>query len=214
MREVWWLHTARDANQHSFAGEAHQLLQSLPRAHERIFYTSAETDPPRTSPVIRGRPTLAALGCLGLPASATAYVCGPTAFMTDMHDALLDLGITPDRVHTELFGALPAVNPGVTDTQRATPHQPPGPPGAGPQITFARSGIAVCWSSRHRSLLELADSCDVPTRWSCRTGVCHTCLTPVLSGELRYAPNPLEMPERGEALICCAQPDSDLVLDL
>jgi ferredoxin-NADP reductase len=140
MREVWWLHTAGDANQHSFAGEAHQLLQSLPRAHERIFYTSAETDPPRTSPVIRGRrhsPHSAAS-----PAGERkSYVCGPTAFMTDMHDALLDLGITPDRVHTELFGALPAVNPGVTDTQRATPHQPPGPPGAGPQITFARSGL-------------------------------------------------------------------------
>jgi ferredoxin-NADP reductase/MOSC domain-containing protein YiiM len=212
-RDVWWIHTARDADQHAFAGEAHQLLQQLPTAHERIFYTAAEADPPRASPIIRGRPTLAALGGLGLPANATAYVCGPTAFMTDMCEALLELRIAPDRVHTELFGALPAINPGVVDAQRATPHQP-DPPGTGPQITFSRSGLAVRWSSRQRSLLELAESCDIPTRWSCRTGVCHTCVTPVLSGDVSYAPDPLEMPARGEALICCAQPDSDVVLDL
>jgi ferredoxin-NADP reductase/MOSC domain-containing protein YiiM len=213
-REVWWIHAARGANQHAFADEAHRLLRSLPRAHERIFYTSAEADSPPTTPVIRGRPTLAALAGLGLPADAAAYICGPTSFMNDMRDALVEIGITADRLHTELFGALPAINPGVTDVRHTTPHQPPGRPGTGPQITFARSGLTVRWSTRHRSLLELADNCDVPTRYSCRTGVCHTCVTPILSGHVTYVPNPLELPGRDEALICCAQPHSDVVLDL
>ncbi len=213
-RAVWWIHTTRDADQHAFADEAHRLLQSMPRAHERIFYTSAEADPPPSGPVISGRPTLAALAGLGLPADATAYICGPTAFMNDMRGTLAEIGIAPDRLHTELFGALAAINPGVVDVRHATPHQPPGPPATGPQITFARSGLTVRWSNQHRSLLELADTCDVPTRWSCRTGVCHTCVTPILSGNVTYAPDPLEMPGRDEALICCAQPDSDLVLDL
>ena len=75
--------------------------------------------------MIRGRPTLAALAGLGLPAGATAYLCGPAAFMTDMRDALVALGVEPDRVHTELFGTLPPINPGVTDTDRPAPHQPP-----------------------------------------------------------------------------------------
>src|SRR6266568_5083326 len=213
-RSVWWIHTARDAHQHAFADEAHRLLQSLPRAHERIFYTSADADPPPTIAVISGRPTLAALAGLGLPADANAYICGPAAFMNDMRGTLAEIGIAQDRLHTELFGALPAINPGVIDVRRTTPHQPPGPPATGPQITFARSGLTVRWSNQHRSLLELADTCDVPTRWSCRTGVCHTCVTPILSGNVTYAPDPLEMPGRNEALICCAQPDSDLVLDL
>ena len=213
-RDLWWIHTARDASEHAFADEAHQLLQSLPRAHERIFYTSAEADPPHTTPVIRGRPTLAALAGLGLPADSTAYICGPESFMTDMRESLVQIGISPDRLHTELFGALPAINPGITDVRRVTPHQPPGPAGTGPQITFARSGLTVNWSDQNRSLLELADACDVPTRWSCRTGVCHTCVTPILSGEVAYAPDPLEMPGRDEALICCSQPRGDVVLDL
>jgi ferredoxin-NADP reductase/MOSC domain-containing protein YiiM len=213
-REVWWIHTTRDAKQHAFAAEAHELLQALPRAHERIFYTSADADPPPGIPVIRGRPTLAALTGLGLPADASAYLCGPASFMDDLRDVLAEIGIAPDRVHTELFGALAPINPGVTDARHPTPHQPPGPAGTGPRITFARSGLAVRWADRHRSLLELADACDVPTRYSCRTGVCHTCITPLLAGGVTYSPNPLEPPADGTVLICCARPDTDLVLDM
>jgi len=210
-RDVWWIHAARDANRHAFAAEAHGLLQSLRHAHERIFYTAADADAPRASNVASGRPTLAGLG---LPADASAYICGPTPFMNDMRDALAEIGIAPDRLHTELFGALPAINPGVVDPAHATPHQPPGRPGSGPQITFTRSGLTVRWSDQHHSLLELADTCDVPTQWSCRTGVCHTCLTPVLAGDITYRPDPLELPAPDTALICCARPVTDLVLDL
>ena len=59
----------------------------------------------------------------------------------------------------------------------------------------------------HGSVLELAEACDVPTRWSCRTGVCHTCVTPLLSGDITYTPDPLEPPPDGQVLICCARPD-------
>jgi ferredoxin len=72
----------------------------------------------------------------------------------------------------------------------------------------------VAWADRHGTLLELAEACDVPTRWSCRSGVCHNCITPVLSGEIEYWPEPLEAPGADQILICCAQPSSDLVLDL
>lgn len=77
-----------------------------------------------------------------------------------------------------------------------------------------RSGLSVRWADRHGSLLELAEACEVSTRWSCRTGVCHNCITPLLSGEIAYAPLPLEEPGGGQALICCARPTSDVVLDL
>jgi ferredoxin len=134
--------------------------------------------------------------------------------MADIALSLTKLGIAADRVHEELFGALPAINPGLTDVRHRTPHPPAGPVGTGPEITFARSGLTVRWAERQRSVLDLADSCDVPTRYSCRTGVCHTCVTPVLFGGFTYAPAPLEPPPAGSALICCAQPTSDLVIDL
>jgi ferredoxin-NADP reductase len=213
-RELWWIHTARDSDEHAFAQEAHHLLRSLPRAHEYVFYTSPRTDIAAANGIARGRPTAATLGELGIPSNATAYICGPASFMTAMSQALTYLGIAADRLHTELFGALPAINPGMTDVRRPRPHPPAGATGTGPEISFARSGLTVRWADQYRSLLELAESCDVPTRFACRTGVCHTCITPILTGSVRYAPPPLEPPAGGCALICCAQPTDDLVLDL
>ena len=134
--------------------------------------------------------------------------------MADMRDALTVIGLGQDAIHTELFGALPSVNPGITGQSRRPPHQPPGPPGPGPAVTFARSGITAAFGDDWHSVLDLADACDVPTRWSCRTGVCHTCVTPLLSGDIAYAPDPLEPPADGQVLICCASPRTDIVLDM
>ena len=202
-REIWWIHGAHDPAEHPLAGEAHGLLASLPHAREHVFY-SATT----------GRLTKDKLAALGIPADASAYICGPSSFMTDMRDALADLGIAADRIRTELFGALGAINPGITGQVARRPHQPPRAPGTGPLVTFARSGIAARFPDGARSVLEFAESCDIPTRWSCRTGVCHTCVTPLVSGSLSYSPDPLEPPPDGEVLICCSRPATDVVLDM
>ena len=213
-RDIWWIHGARGPHQHPLAAEAHGLLAGLPHAHEHVFY-SASTPPERHRVhATRGRLTKEALAALAIPADASVFVCGPASFMADMQDALTALGVDSARIHTELFGALPSINPGLTGAARPAPHQPPGPAGTGPLVTFARSGISVPFPATSRSVLELADACDVPTRWSCRTGVCHTCVTPLLSGGVTYAPDPLEPPPAGEVLICCARPRTDLVLDM
>ncbi|MFJ9629481.1 MOSC domain-containing protein [Streptomyces sp. NPDC101175] len=213
-REVWWIHGARGPREHPLAAEAHDLLASLPHAREHVFYSAATPEETRHAHAAPGRLTKDRLIALSVPADATAYVCGPAPFMADMREALTEAGIDPAHVHTELFGTLAAVNPGLTGRPARAPHRPPGPPGTGPSVTFARSGLTVPFDDGRRSVLELADACDVPTRWSCRTGVCHTCVTPLLSGTIAYSPEPLEPPPAGEVLICCARPDTDLVLDL
>ncbi len=213
-REIWWLHGARGPHEHHFAAEAHDLLACLPNAREHVFYSSATSSERRRGHATAGRLTKEALPGLGLPAGASAYLCGPASFMTDMRDGLTAIGLDPARIHTELFGALASINPGLTSQTRPPPHQPPGPPGTGPLVTFARSGITVPFGNHGHSVLDLADACDVPTRWSCRTGVCHTCITPLLSGDITYSPDPLEPPADGQVLICCAQPATEIVLDM
>ncbi len=213
-RVIWWLHGARGPREDPFAAEAHALLAALPHAREYVFYSAATPAERRGAHAAAGRITMEALAGLAIPPSANAYICGPTSFMADMHDALTAIGLGPTAIRTELFGSLPAVTPGITRQASKPPHQPPGPAGSGPLVTFARSGITTPFGDDRRSVLDLADACDVPTRWSCRTGVCHTCVTPLLSGDITYAPDPLELPAAGQVLICCARPASDIVLDL
>jgi ferredoxin len=179
-----------------------------------VFYSAATPAERHRVHAVRGRITKEALASLGVPAGANAYVCGPASFMADIHDALAALGVDPVAIHTELFAALPSINPGLTGQTRRAPHQPPGSLGTGPLVTFARSGITTPFGNEWRSVLDLADACDIPTRWSCRTGVCHTCVTPLLSGDITYTPAPLEPPADGEVLICCARPGTDIVLDM
>lgn len=213
-RDVWWLHTARSAAEHAFAAEAHRLLSGLDRSHEHVYYTAGDPATTAGPAPVRGRLDPKTLTALGVPATATAYLCGPAGFIAAMREALTGIGLDPGRIHSELFGALPAINPGLTEAGRPAPHRPPGPAGTGPQITFARSGLMAPWSEDHRTVLEFAEACDVPTRWSCRSGVCHTCQTAVLSGTVRYRPDPLEPPAPGTALVCCSRPETDLILDL
>jgi ferredoxin-NADP reductase/MOSC domain-containing protein YiiM len=203
-RDIWWLHTTRNPETHAFATEVTTLIESLPDARQRVFYT--QTD---------GHMDQRSIADLDLPTDAAAYLCGPTQFMTDMRDALTSIGFDPARIYSELFGALPPINPGVVDTgQHKPPHPPAGKPGTGPSITFSRSGLTVNWSKDYGSILDLAEACDVPTRFACRSGVCHVCVTGIVAGATTYVQSPLEPPEQGTVLICSAAPETDLVLDL
>ena len=214
-RPIWWLHGARSGSDQPFAGESRALLASLPGAGAHVCFSRPGPDDVlgRDFDSV-GRLTPSVIAALDLPRDADAYVCGPPAFMDEVTAALAAAGLDPGRIRTERFGPAPGQTPGIDATPAPPPHLPAGAPGTGPTVEFARSNLAVPWSAGYGSLLELAEACDVPVRWSCRTGVCHSCETTVVSGAVGYSPGPVEAPADGAALICCAQPRDDLVLDL
>lgn len=214
-REVWWLHNARDSRSQSFAAEARQLLGLLARGRSRVWYSRpAADDRAGRDYDATGHMGVEAFEQLGVPREADFYICGPTGFLGDLSAGLAAWGVPSDRVHSELFAGLRAKTPGVAAAPARAPHPPEGPPGAGPLVSFARSGVAVRWRSGDQTLLELAEACDVPVRWSCRTGVCHSCESGLISGAVAYQPDPLDPPAGGNVLICCSRPQGDVVIDI
>jgi ferredoxin-NADP reductase len=214
-RPIWWIYGARNRLDHPYAREARELLAKLPDARSHVQYSRPEAaDRLGVDFDAAGRLTVTVLETLGVPREADFYLCGPPAFLEDFTAGLGAWGVARERVHTEIFGSGKSITPGVKEAPRRLPHAPAGSPGEGPSISFARAGLTVSWDSRFRSLLELAEACDVPVRWSCRTGVCHTCECGLIAGSVTYDPAPLEPPAAGNLLICCSRPRGDLVIDI
>jgi ferredoxin-NADP reductase/MOSC domain-containing protein YiiM len=214
-REVWWFHSARDRAHQAFAGHVRILMDRLPRGHLcNVYSRPAADDLPGGSFDLNGHVTVALLRQMGVPRTADFYLCGPSGFLSSLLEGLQAWGIDASQIHTENFGPLASLAPGLVGAGHSAPRLPPGPAGEGPCVTFLRSGIAPRWDTRFHSLLELAEACSVPVRWSCRTGVCHTCESGLVDGRITYSPEPLDSPAEGVALICCAVPTSDIALDL
>jgi ferredoxin-NADP reductase/MOSC domain-containing protein YiiM len=214
-REVWWLYGARDRGEHPFATESRALIRSLPLGHGYICYSQPSAgDRPGQDFDAPGRLGLPVLKQLGVPQGADFYLCGPAEFMRSLTSDLAAWGVPARRVFSEAFGPSEAMHPGIHTAQALPPHQPKGTAGPGPQVSFTRSGLTVAWRPDWHSLLELAEGCDVPVRWACRTGVCHTCECALIGGAVDYRPEPLDPPAEGNVLICCSQPRGDIEIDL
>lgn len=214
-RSVWWLHGTRDGEQHSFAWEVEELLRMLPNSHRMIAYSQPlPTDRAGIDFDIEGHLGVDELRQLEIPHDADFYLCGPDSFMHDLKDGLASWGIPRDRIRAERFGPAQSVMPGVTDQPVGPARAPPGPPGTGPLVSFARSGLTVNWDDHYASLMELAEACNVPVRFACRTGVCHTCISRLIVGTVAYDPDPLERPAEDNVLICCARPTGGITLDI
>jgi ferredoxin-NADP reductase/MOSC domain-containing protein YiiM len=213
-REVWWLYGAQNGTEHPFARECNELLRQLPRSCRYIVYSQESASEPSGGDFdAHGHLGVDVLTRLGVPLEADFYLCGPAAFLRDLTRGLLSLGVPANQLHSEIFGAREALTPGINE-QRPSPHAPAGPAGKGPRISFARSGLSVNWDSRFQNLLDLSEACDVPVRWSCRTGVCHNCEVALIAGTVTYEPDPLDPPATGNLLICCSRPQGDVVIDL
>jgi ferredoxin-NADP reductase/MOSC domain-containing protein YiiM len=207
-RPIWWVHGARNGAEHAFAAEAEDLLSRLPASRSHVRYSQPLPEDRRGLDFDDvGRIDLDALVGLGVPRDADFYLCGPAAFLRDVTAALVSWGVEPQRIHREVFG--PERRDDAPD-----PHPPTGAAGQGPEVAFSRSGLTIPWDDRYGSLLELAEACDVPAAWSCRTGVCHRCESGLVDGAVSYDPQPLDEPAPGQVLLCCSRPQTPVTIDL
>jgi ferredoxin-NADP reductase/MOSC domain-containing protein YiiM len=214
-RPVWWIHGARDSSHHTFCLEARQALAQCSAGRRQIYYSRpAPSDLMGEDYDAAGHIDVAALHAHGLPLEADYYLCGPSSLLRSLTQDLAELGVESSRIHVEYFGAEPKPQKAAMDP--SLPQTPRVEETSGPRVTFVRSGVTVRWGTgaSYQSLLELAEAFAVPAQWSCRTGVCHSCQTPVLEGHVSYDPSPLSAPAHGTALLCCAKPLGDIAIDL
>ena len=215
-RQVLWIHAARDGQHHPFAAEIRGVMAPLTNGHTFVCYSRPTSrDKMGEHFDTAGHLSRSVFDEVRVPQDADVYLCGPTRFMADMKQTLTDMGLAPERIHVEIFSGSDSMSPGVARAVARAPHLPEGDADTGPLVSFARSGIAAHWNpSKYQSILELAEGCDVPARWSCRTGVCHNCESGLVSGAVVYGPEPLDKPADGNVLICCSQPLGDVAIDL
>src|ERR1700733_11303367 len=129
-REIWWIYGARNRVDHPFAEESRSLLKQLSRGRGYIVYSRpGAIDRVGVDCDAHGHIDTALLERIGVPQGGDFYLCGPTSFLQDMRDGLRKWGVLAENVHTEIFGSLEAMTPGLAQVVH-TPHLPQGPPGS------------------------------------------------------------------------------------
>lgn len=213
-RPIYWIYGARDGTDNPFTDEVGALMNVLPGVRHLLAFSKPNPmDREKRVFDVEGHIGIRHLIELGVPKEARIYLCGPSRFLAELREALPAVGYTD--VISELFGAQEGFQPGVIGAKVTPPHEPPVQDSNGPTVAFVRSGIAVRWSAAtYPSILELAEACDVPVRWSCRSGVCHSCETALIGGTVEYTNEPPDPPAEGRVLICCSRPAGDMQIDL
>ena len=141
------------------------------------------------------------------------YLCGPSAFMQGTYNHLIETGIPEKRIFFEAFGPSSLVRKTSKPAKTYAPQQ----------VKFKRSGIETTWDLTKDTLLETTENQGIEAPFSCRSGSCGTCITPLLKGRVSYETPPPYPVDDKHVLLCCAVPakaenggemDQTLVLDL
>ncbi len=214
-RPVWFIHGARNGREHAMGARVRRVAEENESVHVHIRYSQPEpNDTEGRNYDTPGRIDVALLKQVLPFDDYDFFLCGPTPFMRSLYCGLLSLGVAEARIHYEFFG------PGSILQDEAEPVGPAEVPTAeaellgGIRVTFARSGVTAGWDPACKSILELAERHGLNPAYSCRSGICHTCLCELTEGELEYLEEPLDKPARGCALICCSIPKTNLVIEV
>jgi len=214
-RPVWFIHGARNGREHAMGDHLRGLANSHQNVHPIICYSR-----PEASDVIGrdydrvGRVDIDLLKSVLPFDDHEFYLCGPTPFMKSLYCDLAAMGVPASRIHYEFFG------PGSLLAEEAEPAGPAPVRGGDEEVSgtiavkFVRSGVAAEWTDASGTLLELAEQQGLQPPYSCRSGICQTCICDVVDGAFEYVEEPLARPADDQVLICCARPKSTLVIDV
>lgn len=221
-RQVWFIHGSKNSEVHAFGDYVRSLANDWPCLRTHVRYSRPlDSDIEGKDYDSVGRIDVDLLKSLLSLDDYEFYLCGPTPFMGSVFDGLKSLNVSDERIHYEFFGlgaTLHKERPGSFESlAKQLGDRAPV------TVQFVRSGIEATWDPTKGSLLDLAESEGLRPAFSCRSGICQTCTTRIVSGNVDYLEPPMVQPEEGDALICCSYPrakedaadvDEKIILDL
>jgi len=140
------------------------------------------------------------------------FLCGPGDLMQVSRDTLLDLGVPSANIHQEWFSP---PTPG-SSVQKEDRNGTSTGQIAHATIEIIRNGQHLFLPVEHslQTILDAAESAEIDLPYSCRGGVCATCKTRLLAGEVimqtNYALEPDEL-DANYILACQAIPKSNSI---
>lgn len=214
-RRVWFIHGARNGREHAMGPHMRMLAEQHDNLNVHVRYSQPDdTDVPGRDHDGAGRVDIALLKQLLPFDDYEFYLCGPTLFMRSLYCGLLETGVSEARIHYEFFG------PGSLLVDEGKPVGPTTSPSTESeltgevQVTFARSGLTVSWDPAAGTILDLAEQNGLSLDYSCRSGICQTCICDLIEGEVEYTEEPLDPPSNNRVLICCARPSGTVIIDV
>jgi MOSC domain-containing protein YiiM/ferredoxin-NADP reductase len=203
-RHVFAAFGMRGAGEHPLAKELEALTAERQRISVMLAYSQQNGAPLQGLPTPKqGRLSAADLLPHAAALLAEVFLCGPSDFIRQMHDGLVEHGVNSQCIRYEAFG------PSTLLPARAME----AVPDATFTVSFTRSDVQVVWSPSSGTLLNLAEAAGVSPAFGCRSGACGLCRTEISEGRVSYV-EPIDEPGDGYVFPCCAIPQTDCRLDL
>jgi uncharacterized protein len=202
-RTIWFVHGTRDGRYHAFREEVMAIARqnanlhvhyrhSRPRPEDEGFYHSV------------GYVDIDLVKTL-VDREAEYFLCGSPAFLDSLMTGLHEWGVSQEKIFFESFSKVSKTTPQTNVNQGVQ----------SAEIVFTRSNKTLTWQKDDGSILEFAEANGIDPPYSCRQGICLTCMCSISEGEVEYSEPPTGTPDRGSVLICISQPKTPrIVLDL
>jgi ferredoxin-NADP reductase/ferredoxin len=225
-RRVFFVHACENGDVHALRDEVEALVASRPGMSFHFIYRApTERDRAHARFHAEGLVSKALLQSLLPLDDYDIYLCGPPAFMKATYRLMRELGVPASRIAYEFFGPATVLEPDFSASPTAPVLTPTPKPALAiadairpvmglPTVEFRRSEIMATWNEGAGSLLALAEDHGLRPDFSCRAGICGTCSSRLLAGEVDYFEEPLDEVEDGQVLLCCSRPHGSIVLDL
>jgi uncharacterized protein len=212
LRHIWFLHGARDGNSHAFRDEINAIAASNPNLHI-IYRYSQPTATDTGNYHDRGYVDATLIQNIVAPEmqklrgsiEADYFLCGSPSFMDALRNGLREWGVPDRNVLFESFAkAMPKTANPVRDlTTEISDAQ---------EIVFSKSGKTITWNPADGSILDFAEANGLRPEYSCRAGICGTCMCKISEGEVEYQEPPTADIDPGSVLICISQPKTARVV--